>query len=208
MKTNIVKPQFFALCAAITVSLAACGNSTPSEADAKAAIQSKLDGCPYLSLVDFKKTNGIAGDDPNSYRVEVAYTLKFKPTDDEQESMKQWGKLMKQQAALNREEEQDLNAVSSKYPSGTGEAAAAIKDVNERYKGRQDELRQQLSETLDARVFLNSLPNKCSNLPRSFWMNFFDSDQDYKDMVNDGVEKSYTNAISMTKTENGWQEDR
>jgi hypothetical protein len=192
----------------MTVSLAACGHSAPSESDAKAAIQSKLQGCPYLSLESFKKTNGIPGDDPNSYRVDVAYTLKFKPTDDEQESMKRWGKLMKQQAALNREEEQDLNAVSSKYPSGTDEAAAAIKDVDDRYQGRQHELKQQLSETLDARNFLNSLPNKCPNLPRSFWMSFFESDQDYKDMVRSGVEKSYTNTISMVKTENGWQEDR
>jgi len=45
-------------------------------------------------------------------------------------------------------------------------------------------------------------------MPRSFWMEFFENDQDYKDMVNDGVEKSYTATISMIKTDNGWQEAR
>ena len=197
-----------ALAAILSVMLSACGNSAPTESNAKAVIQSQLDGCPYLSLEDFKKTNGIPGDEPNSYRVDVAYTLKFKPSDDEQDSMKQWGKLMKEQAALNQQEEQELNAASAKYPSGTDESMAAMKEVEARFKVRQDDLKQQLSQTLDARNFLNSLPNKCSNLPRSFWMNFFASDQDYKDMVRGGVEKSFTDALSMIKTDNGWQAAR
>lgn len=194
-----------ALCVSMLTTLAACGHSAPSASDARAVIQSQLDGCPYLSLEDFKKSNGIPGDDPNSYRVDVAYTLRFKPSDDERDSMKQWGTLMKQQAALNQQEEQDLNAVSAKYTSGTDESGAAIKEVEDRYKDRQDDLKQQLSQTLDARSFLNSLPDKCSNLPRSFWMNFFASDQDIKDMIRGGVEKSYTDTIPMTRTDNGWQ---
>ncbi|WP_144160657.1 hypothetical protein [Paraburkholderia sp. BCC1885] len=198
----------FALASVLAILLSACGNSTPSESNAKAVIQSQLDGCPYLSLEDFKRTNGIPGDDPNSYRVDVAYTLRFKPSDDERDSMKQWGTLMKQQAALNQQEEQDLNAASAKYTSGTDESAAAIKEVEDKYKDRQDDLKQQLSQTLDARSFLNSLPDKCSNLPRSFWMNFFASDQDIKDMVRGGVEKSYTDTISMARTDNGWQAAR
>ncbi|WP_144159682.1 hypothetical protein [Paraburkholderia sp. BCC1885] len=197
-----------ALAAVMAILLSACGNSTPSESNAKAVIQSQLDGCPYLSLEDFKKSNGIPGDDPNSYRVDVAYTLRFKPSDDERDSMKQWGTLMKQQAALNQQEEQDLNAASAKYTSGTDESAAAMKEVEDRYKDRQDDLKQQLSQTLDARSFLNSLPDKCSDLPRSFWMNFFANDQDIKDMVRGGVEKSYTDTISMTRTDNGWQAAR
>jgi hypothetical protein len=203
--TNIAR---LALCVSMLTILAACGHSAPSESDARAVIQSQLDGCPYLSLADFKKTNGIPGDDSSSYRVDVAYTLKFKPSDDEQDSMKQWAKLMKQQTALNQEEQQDLNAASAKYPSGTDESLAAMKEVEDKYRDRLDDLKQQLSQTLDARSFLNSLPEKCPNLPRSFWMNFFASDQDYKDMVRGGVEKSYTGTISMIKTDNGWQAAR
>lgn len=197
-----------ALAAVMAILLSACGNSTPSESNAKAVIQSQLDGCPYLSLEDFKKSNGIPGDDPNSYRVDVAYTLRFKLSDDERDSMKQWGTLMKQQAALNQLEEQDLNAASAKYTAGTDESATAIKEVEGKYKDRQDDLKQQLSQTLDARSFLNNLPDKCANLPRSFWMNFFASDQDIRDMVGGGVEKSYTDTISMTRTDNGWQAAR
>jgi hypothetical protein len=198
----------FALCASMLTTLSARGHSAPSESDAKAAIRSQLDGCPYLSLEDFKKSNGIPGDDPNSYRVDVAYTLKFKPSSDETDSMKQWTALMKQQAALNQQEEPDLNAASAKYPSGTDESLAAMKEIGAKYKDRQDDLKHQLSQILDARSFLNSLPNKCANLPRSFWMNFFASDQDIKDMVRGGVEKTSTDTISMIKTDNGWQAAR
>ncbi|WP_233827697.1 hypothetical protein [Paraburkholderia sp. ZP32-5] len=196
------------LCVSVLTTMAACGHSTPSESNARAVIQSQLDGCPYLSPGDFKKSNGIPGDDPNNYRINIAYTLKFKPMSDEQGSMKERAKLTKRQAALDQLEEQDLNTASAKDPSGTDESSAAIKEIEAKYKDRQDDLKQQLSQTPDARNFLNSLPNKCSNLPRSFWMNFFASDQEYKDMVQGGAEKSYTDTISMIKTDNGWQAAR
>lgn len=195
-----------ALCASMISTLTACGHSAPSESDAKAALESRIADCSYLTLTEFKKTNGLPGDDPNSYQVEVSYTLKFKPSDEEQESMKKWGKLMKQEAAIDNQEQQEIDVVMAKYSTGSDESADGIKQIEAKYKDQQDDLKQQLSQTLDARNFISSIPNKCSNVPRSTLMNFFATAQDGVDLIHDGVEKSYTGTISMIKTDNGWQE--
>ena len=63
------------------LALAACGESSPSEATAKKYIKEDLKDCDPIVLADFQKTNGFLQRD-GSYLVDVKYTLKFKPTSD------------------------------------------------------------------------------------------------------------------------------
>lgn len=71
-----------ALGIAITVSLAACSDSSrPSESEAKQALQSYLGNCQYVKVQDFKRINGIAQQD-GSYVVQASYTLDIQPSDD------------------------------------------------------------------------------------------------------------------------------
>ncbi|WP_175907995.1 hypothetical protein [Burkholderia seminalis] len=70
-----------ALFTCITTSLAACGNSSPSESDAKTAVQARIGACDYLRVSDFTKINGTQVGD-NLYQVEVKYSLILTPTSD------------------------------------------------------------------------------------------------------------------------------
>jgi len=69
-----------ALCASMILALTACSHG-PSESDAKQAIQARLGDCKYFSIDSFDKTNGIPVDD-NDYQVEVKYTIKMLPVDE------------------------------------------------------------------------------------------------------------------------------
>lgn len=74
-----------ALCASMIALLTACSHS-PSESDAKAVIKTQFADCDYFSLRSFDKVNGTPGDDENSYRVDVKYTVRMSP-DSEIEKM-------------------------------------------------------------------------------------------------------------------------
>ncbi|WP_175787318.1 hypothetical protein [Burkholderia anthina] len=76
-------PLRLALLTCLVASLAACGHSTPSESDAKAAIQARIGDCDYLRVSDFTKINGVQVSD-NLYQVEVKYSLTLTPTSDMQ----------------------------------------------------------------------------------------------------------------------------
>lgn len=64
--------------AVIVVAVSGCSQG-PSEDEAKKIVQDRMSGCNNLSLVKFKKTNGIPfGDGNNIYDVSVAYTIEAK----------------------------------------------------------------------------------------------------------------------------------
>lgn len=65
-----------ALAALSAVVLSACSNS-PSDTDAKKAVEGALGGCRFLSLENFQKVNGIGNND-GSYTMEVKYSIKAK----------------------------------------------------------------------------------------------------------------------------------
>jgi hypothetical protein len=56
--------------------LSAC-SSSPSDSDAKKAVESALGGCRFLSLENFQKVNGIANND-GSHTMEIKYSIKAK----------------------------------------------------------------------------------------------------------------------------------
>jgi len=192
---------------ALTVLLAACGNSAPSESDAKTAFQSQIDHCQDLTLTSFKKTNGIAGNDPNTYQVEIEYTLKLEPTGDEKDGMKKWLDLQQQEARLGAEETQEIKALDGS--PGTDAYTTAYNAIVQKYQPQVNGIREEAGGAINIKNYLNSMPGKCQALPYSFWMDFFSNNGSNLDaMVGDGIEKTYTGKLSMIKTDNGWQLDR
>ncbi|MBB5501046.1 hypothetical protein [Paraburkholderia sp. MM5384-R2] len=192
---------------ALTVLLAACGNSAPSESDAKTAFQSQIDQCQDLTLTRFKKTNGVPGNDPTAYQVEIEYTLQLEPTSDEKDGMKKWLDLQQQEARLGALETQEIKALDGS--PGTDAYTAAYNAIVQKYQPQVDEIRGQANGAINIKNYINSMPNKCRALPYSFWMDFFSNNSDnLRAMVGDGIEKTYTDKLSMVKTDNGWQLDR
>lgn len=192
---------------ALTALLAACGNSAPSESDAKTAFQSQIGHCQDLTLTSFKKTNGIPGNDPNTYQVEIEYTLKLEPTSDEKDGMKKWLNLEQQEARLGAQETQEIKALDGS--PGTDAYTTAYNAIVQKYQPQANGIREQAGGAINIKNYLNSMPGKCQALPYSFWMDFFSNNGSNLDaMVGDGIEKTYTGKLSMIKTDNGWQLDR
>jgi hypothetical protein len=75
---KLIKSLRIAAATLLLIALAACGNSTPSQSDAKAAIQARLGDCDDIKITDITKLNGIPVDE-NDYNVEVKYTIEFTP---------------------------------------------------------------------------------------------------------------------------------
>lgn len=192
---------------ALTALLAACGNSAPSESDAKNAFQSQIDHCQDVTLTSFRKTNGIPGNDPNTYQVEIEYTLKLEPTTNEKDGMKKWLGLQQQEARLGAQETQEIKALDGS--PGTDAYTNAYNAIVQKYQPQIDDVRGQAIGAINIKNYLSSMPHKCQALPYSFWMDFFSNNgSNLSAMVGDGIEKTFTGKLSMVKTDNGWQLDR
>ncbi|WP_367188836.1 hypothetical protein [Burkholderia sp. Ed8] len=94
-----------ALFTCVAASLTACGHSSPSESDAKTAVQARIGDCDYLRVSDFTKINGTQVSD-NLYQVEVKYSLTLTPTSD----MKQRAETLNSDRAKLAEAKQAYDA--------------------------------------------------------------------------------------------------
>ncbi|RQO73152.1 hypothetical protein DBR44_09560 [Aquitalea sp. FJL05] len=63
----------------LAVMLAGCSNS-PSEADARKAVENAIGSCDNVKVTDFEKINGISSGD-NYYTLQVKYAIEFKAFD-------------------------------------------------------------------------------------------------------------------------------
>lgn len=193
--------------ALLSVLLTACGNSAPSESAAKTAFQSQISNCPDLTLIHFSKTNGIPGDDPNTYQVEIKYTLKLEPTSDEKDGMKKWLDIQKQGAQIGAQETAEIKALDGS--PGTTQYDDAYNAIVAKYQPQINDVRSQLPGTINMKNYINSMPGRCQALPYSQWMDFFSKNgNNFDALLDDGIEKTYTGKLSMIKTDNGWQLDR
>jgi len=188
------------LCACTTAVLAACGNSTPSTSDAKAALKSRIADCSYLTLKDVSKTNGIPGDGPSTYRLEVSYSMKLEPTDEQKESLKHWTDDAQQAVKLNEEYMQALKADSVAQKDSSQDTVD--------YATKRSDVQSDMKKYLSIPNFFNKVANDCPNVPSQFVHSFYDAKGPLSDYTDDGITSTFTETISMVKTDNGWQEAR
>lgn len=218
---NKMRIASFTLCASISVVLAACGNSAPSGSDAKAALASSIGDCSYITITDFKKTNGIQGDDANSYRVEIAYTLKLDTDhDDLPDTLKQFAENRDKLKSVQNDASQRYEKIDSDahvyvdahehdpgFDPNTYSNMLGQREANDQQYQDDEKQINQLYAALavnPADVFLTKVRNACPNVPDNILHDFFHRNW-LNEQLSDGITQGYTATIPMIKTDNGWQ---
>ena len=199
--------------------LSAC-SSGPSDSDAKAAIQASLGGCEYLSIDHFEKVNGTPQGDGH-YLVDVRYTVSMKPTPDikayasekyarEIDNLKtQLAHAHEVENAWKADEQAWIQANpgqnSSGYEVGHQDGWAEYQKVMPLLLGG-DQLVNNAPRTAKA-AMERAMRQSCPNVSATLLDNFFNGNESVEQYA-DGLEETFTGKIAMTKTDNGWQEDR
>lgn len=199
--------------------LSACSNG-PSESDAKAAVQTSLGGCEYLSMDHFEKVNGTPqGDD--HYLVDVKYTVSMKPTPDikayaSEKYAKEVDNLKNQLAhahdvenAWKADEQAWIQANpgqnSSGYEVAHQDGWAAYQAVMPLLLGG-DQLVNNAERNAKA-AMERAMRQACPNVSSTLLDNFFNGNAPVEQYA-DEIRESFTGKMSMVKTDNGWREDR
>ena len=218
MKQLFRLPATF-LILATAVALSAC-SSGPSESDAKAAIQTSLGGCEYLSVDHFEKVNGTPQGD-NHYLVDVKYTIKMKPTPDIKayagEKYAQEVDNLKQQVAHAHDVENAWKTAEQAWiQANPGQDASAYEVAHQ--DGWAD-YQKVMPLLLGGDQLVNGAPRTakaameramrqtCPNANSSLLDNLFNGNEAVEQYA-DSIEENFTGKLSMVKTDNGWQEDR
>lgn len=203
----------------ISIALSGCSKG-PSESDAKAAVQTALGNCEYLSIERFDKVNGTTLGD-NHYLVEIKYSVKMKPTPDikayASEKYAEEVANLKQQVAHAHEVENswksDEQAWMQANPGSTISAyEVAHKDGWDEYEKvapllvKGDQLIADAPRTAKAAMG-RAMRQSCPNVAPALLNNMFSGDDPVEQYAS-GVEQTFTGKVAMVKTDNGWQEDR
>ena len=204
---------------ATAVTLSAC-SSGPSDSDAKAAVQTSLGDCQYLSLSSFEKVNGTPQGD-NHYLVDVKYTVRMKPTPDikayaSEKYAAEVGNL-KQQVAHAHDVENAWKAAEQAWIQANPSQDASAYEV-----AHQDgwaDYQKVMPLLLGGDQLVNNAPRTakaameramrqtCPNVNSSLLDSFFNGNEPVEQYA-DGLEETFTGKLSMVKTDNGWREDR
>ncbi|CAG9258018.1 conserved exported hypothetical protein [Burkholderia diffusa] len=206
------------LCSATAAVLSACGQSAPSESDAKQVVASTLSDCRYFELRDFRKVNGLLGDSGNDYRVDVKYTIRLSPDSDIKAYAKQWKDQYDKYQSLNADAEQKAKQY---YDNQQAYTAANPNDLD---AGRTFEQQHQdeyqamsnakieagnaaaaLNNTAPGLVFRRAIVQACPSVDLRLLTNFFNGKgADYSNEV----DVEFTQTLDMIRTDNGWQAAR
>ena len=208
--------------------LTGCVGSSPSEAEAKKAIESKYPSCDYVSIESFKKVNGIKLSE-NEYSVDVAYDLKVLPVKDGEKVLKERAdKIAKAEAnqqvvkELSEKINSEMAAVPRTSPNGTpyssDEYAATpeYKQIDAKYnfaafRKQVEDAHTKMIEAYGGSdqgslisIFATSCKadvNAYNNALNSIYSNAGPSLQD---ILLKGARRSFTETFHMVKSDNGW----
>ncbi|RRA23368.1 hypothetical protein DF038_11140 [Burkholderia cepacia] len=199
--------------------LSAC-SSGPSESDAKVAVQVSLGGCEYLSIDHFEKVNGTPQGDGH-YLVDVKYTVSMKPTPDiKAYASEKYAKEidnLKTQLARAHEVENAWKADEQAWiQANPGQNSSAYEVA---HQDGWAEYQKVMPLLLSGDQLVNNAPRtakaameramrqSCPNVNSSILDNFFNGNEPVEQYA-DGIEETFTGKVAMTRTDNGWQEDR
>ncbi|WP_250478842.1 MULTISPECIES: hypothetical protein [unclassified Caballeronia] len=203
---------------AVVAGLAACGHSTPSESDAKRVVAGALKDCKYLQLTDFKKINGIPGDQEGTYRVDVRYTIRMSPDSEVKDRVTQWRALYDRYRSMKTDAEQKSmdfykrkRAYVDANPTDFDARSTFEQQHQDEYKPILAEgvevgnLAQQVNFLSPATFFQSRVRQACPNVSYTIIANFFEGK--WADLGND-IDVQFTATLAMIETENGWQAAR
>ena len=185
---------------ALTVLLAACGNSAPSESNAKQAVQAQLGDCKYVEMSDFSRVNGTQGSDDHHYQVEVQYNLTLEADSDQKDKLEDWVKKTSERQDLLAQETQ----IRKNYSDNGGNAAddQTLKEDEQ----KQAALYQGLVTGYGPRTFRVEFDQACPNFPGDPARDLFTKVDGPGFSGKNTLQFHYT--VDMVKTDNGWQLDR
>lgn len=172
-----------ALGIAITVSLAACSDSSkPSESEAKQALQSYLGNCQYIDISKFRKVNGVPQQD-GSYLIEVDFKATLNPP------------------------RKIIDFVASSHDPAVNADNPAL-DAATNALVRQQYAPMALS--INISKIINTYRQDCPNMPRGFLEKIYDSNINVATRTLDDYAKSYSVEatqvrLPLIRTDNGWQ---
>ncbi|MFM0212849.1 hypothetical protein PQQ96_36255 [Paraburkholderia sediminicola] len=200
MKTIHTKSACLALCASLTVLLAACGNSTPGESDARHAVETQLGYCKYIEMSDFNRVNGVHGSDDQHYQVEVQYNLTLEADSDQTDKLEVWAKKTSDRQDLINQETQ----IRKNYSDQGGNAATdqTLKDDEQ----KQAALYQELVTGYGPGTFRMEFDQACPNFPGDVARDLFNKVNGPGFDGKNTLQFHYT--LGMIKTDNSWQLDR
>lgn len=187
---------------ALTVLLAACGNSAPSESDAKHAVQAQLGDCKYVEMSDFNRVNGTQGSDDRHYQVDVRYSLTVEADSNQKDKLEDWAKKVTERQDLIKDQ---MKILKSYQDQGNGSSAyndATWKDDDEKQKA----LYQELITGYGPRTFGTEFNRACPNFPSAATRDLFTKVDGPGFSGKNTLQFHYT--VDMVKTDNGWQLDR
>ncbi|WP_175948108.1 hypothetical protein [Burkholderia pyrrocinia] len=206
------------LCAATATILSACGQSAPSESDAKQIVASALGDCRYFELRDFQKVNGIRGDSGNDYRVDVKYTIRLSPDSHVKVYARQWQDQYDKYQSLKADAEQkskqyydDQQAYAAANPSDLDAARTFEQQHQDEYHAMLNAKMEEgnavavLNNTAPGLFFRRAIVQACPSIDLRLLTNFFNGNG--TDYSND-VDVEFTQTLDMIKTDNGWQAAR
>ncbi|WP_266230097.1 hypothetical protein [Paraburkholderia sp. CNPSo 3076] len=192
-------PHLVAL-TALTALLAACGNSAPSESDAKQAVQAQLGDCKYVEMSDFNRVNGTQGSDDHHYQVEVKYSLTLEADGDQKNKLEDWAKKTSERQDLLKQEMQ-----IRKDDADSGKSAADDSDLKDDEQ-KQAAIYQELITSYGPRTFRSEFDQACPNFPGDAARDLFTKVDGPGFSGKNTLQFHYT--LDMAKTDNGWQFDR
>lgn len=199
--------------------LSACSNG-PSGSDARAAVQASLGGCEYLSIDHFEKVNGTPQGDGH-YLVDVKYTVSMKPTPDikayaGEKYAQEVDNLKKQLAHAHDVENAWKTGEQAWLQANPGQSASVYEGA---HQDGWAEYQKVMPLLLGGDQLVNNAPRtakaameramrqSCPSVSPSLLDSFFNGNEAVEQYA-DGIEETFTGRIAMTRTDNGWQEDR
>lgn len=219
MNKQIITAAKFIVAASLAASLAACGSSKPSESEAKAVVKNAIDGCSYLSLENFDKTNGEPIDE-NHYRVDVKYTLKLKPDSDSKDMLEKWADVAKEyRETLAKEEKLANDEAGERIAKEEAERDSPTPMTNEQIAdesaqkpvdpeimeldGKMDDLRGQMNRLGGPMGYAQTVLSACPRLSRQLVGQFFGKGVTADDLE-DGVSMEFSESYQMQRSDDGW----
>lgn len=214
-RTNVGQ---LALCASLIASLVACSHS-PSEGDAKEAVEAHYAGCAYFLVTKLDTMTSIPTDN-NHYRVDVKYTIRMFPDGAMKDFAEQYNDDYHRYRLLRAEADRKMDTYLNNKQTYIDANKATDINADQTFESQHE---AQHREVTDAQIEVSNLGKRLSfDTPTRFFRLRIESACPTVNLAilpsflsgkaasefEDHVDAEFTETLAMMKTDNGWQEGR
>lgn len=186
------------------ITLTGCGSSSPSDSDAKKAVEQMIGGCKFLTLENFEKVNGIAGPQ-GSHIVQLKYSVKVKALPDSAKIYSDSSQKLAEIDTRLKKAEEERNANFEKREKSTGyvdtkfifETLNPSIQLATNIKKEKEEFLAQATKPLS-----DKFKSECSNVNLALYSDLFPSND--LSLYAKEFTKEFNGKMIMVKTDNGW----